>query len=158
MRLHASKGAVSWDGLGAGVSFACAVHCALLPLAFALLPSLNLALRSFNHEWHGLAQWLLWTHEAERIMASVVVAFAMTVLSAGFAKHRRHSALIVGAVGALMLLVGAFAHWHHSQWLHVALQVCGGLTVAAAHVLNLRLLRAPTRERSESVNAQAVMS
>ena len=62
------RGAVYWDGLGASVSLACAVHCAALPLAFSLLPSLQLALTSWDPQWQGLAQWLLWTHEAERLV------------------------------------------------------------------------------------------
>ncbi len=151
MRLH--RTALSWDGLGAGASFACAVHCALLPLAFAFLPGLQLALRSVNHEWHGLAQWLLWSHSAERMMASGVAIFALTVLSIGFSKHRRGSALLVGGAGVLMLLIGAFGHWHHLAWLHVTLQVCGGLTVAAAHLINLRLLRESGNCRASAIGS-----
>lgn len=131
---------LSLDGLGAGVSLACAVHCAAVPLIFGLVPSLQLALRSWDSEWHGLAQWLLWTHDAERVFVSIVVLFASTVLVRGFLRHRSRKPLIVAAFAALSMLGGAFGHWHSDDLLHVLLQVCGGLGIATAHILNLRSL------------------
>lgn len=135
------RGSVLWDGLGACVSLACAVHCALLPLAFAFLPGLHLALRSIQHEWHGLAMWLLWSHQIEQAVASVVVLFASIVLGLAWLRHRQWLPLKVAGAAAVLLLTGAFGHWHDGSNLHVALQVSGGLGIALAHVLNLRAER-----------------
>lgn len=138
------RGAVYWDGLGASVSLACAVHCAALPLVFSLLPSLQLALTSWDPQWQGLAQWLLWTHEAERLVVSTVLLFAAIVLVRGFLAHRSALPLMVASVAALMMGTGAFGHWHSNDLWHVGLQVLGGLGIAAAHVLNWRrLVRVP---------------
>jgi len=135
------RGSITWDGLGAGVSLACALHCAALPLVFGLLPGLQLALLSWDHQWQGLAQWLLWSHEAEGFVVGTVLVFAGIVLSRGFMKHRdRWPIAIAGSAGTLMA-AGAFGHWHDQDLLHVSLQVAGGLGVASAHILNLRALR-----------------
>ncbi len=137
---HPHRGSVNWDGLGAGVSIACAVHCAALPLLFGLLPSLQLALRTWDSQWHGLAQWLLWSHEAERVVVSTVIVFAAIVLIRGFLRHRQRLPLVVAALAGALMASGAFGHWHSDDLLHVILQVIGGLGMAAAHVLNYRRL------------------
>ncbi len=140
------RGAVYWDGLGAGVSLACAVHCAALPLVFSLLPSLQLALTSWDPQWQGLAQWLLWTHEAERLVVSTVLLFAAVVLTRGFLAHRSRWPLMVAACAAAMMAPGASGHWHSDDLWHVGMQGLGGLGIAAAHVLNWRsLVRLPAR-------------
>lgn len=138
---HTHRGSVNWDGLGAGVSIACAVHCAALPLVFGLLPGVQLALRSWDSQWHGLAQWLLWSHEAERLVVSAVIVFAAVVLLRGYQRHRQRLPLSVAAVATALMAAGAFGHWHSEDLAHVMLQVVGGLGVASAHILNLRSLR-----------------
>ncbi len=137
---HSHRGSVNWDGLGAGVSFACAIHCAALPLVFGLLPGVQLMLRSWDSQWHGLAQWLLWSHEAERLVVSTVMVFAAIVLTRGFLRHRQRLPLIVALIAGGSMGVGAFGHWHSEDLLHVVLQVIGGLGMAAAHILNFRRL------------------
>lgn len=135
-----SQGWVSWDGLGATLSVGCAVHCALLPLAFALMPNLNLALRSFQHEWHGLAQWLLWTHEVEVAFISTVLAFAAIVLASAWRRHRSLKPAAWFLVAVLFFAAGMLAEVLQSGWVHVLVQVLGGLALALAHVVNLRVL------------------
>lgn len=141
---HAHRGSVNWDGLGAGVSIACAVHCAALPLVFGLLPGVQLALRSWDSQWHGLAQWLLWSHEAERLVVATVIVFATIVLMRGFLRHRQRLPLMVALVAGSLMGIGAFGHWHSEDLLHVSLQVIGGLGMAAAHILNFRRLHGST--------------
>jgi hypothetical protein len=138
---HAHQGSVNWDGLGAGVSIACAIHCAALPLVFGLLPGVQLALRSWDSQWHGLAQWLLWSHEAERLVVSSVIVFAAVVLIRGFLSHRERFPLLLATIAGAFMASGAFGHWHSEDLLHVSLQVIGGLGMAAAHIFNLRSLR-----------------
>lgn len=140
MQQHSHRGFVSWDGLGASVSFVCALHCAALPLVFGLLPGVQMALQSVNHEWHGLAQFLLWTHDIERLVVGVVLVYASLVLGIGFRRHGQRKVLAVGAAAAALMAAGAFGHWHGEDLFHVALQVLGGVGIATAHVLNLRAL------------------
>lgn len=135
------QGTVVMDSVGAVASTACAVHCAALPLLMAFVPSMQLALRSVGHEWHGLLRWLLWSHEMEAAFALSVIAFASVVLGLSYWQHRRPLPLMVAAGAALMLLVGAFGHWHVNSVLHVLLQVTGGCGIAAAHLLNMRVQR-----------------
>lgn len=146
---HSHRGSVNWDGLGAGVSIACAVHCAALPLVFGLLPGMQLALRSVDAEWQGLAQWLLWSHEAERLVVSTVILFAAVVLARGYLSHRVRLPLLLAAVAAGLMAVGAFGHWHSDDLTHVVLQVAGGLGIASAHILNLRSLRGTSLPASD---------
>ncbi|GMU45140.1 MAG: MerC domain-containing protein [Xanthomonadales bacterium] len=141
MRIHSKHhGSVNWDGLGAGVSLACALHCALLPLIFSLLPGLQLILMSVEPQWQGLVWWLLWNHEAERLVVGAVLLFAAVVLGRGYLSHRSRLPLVLAMMAGGAMALGAFGHWHSRDLAHVLLQVVGGLGVAAAHVQNWRLL------------------
>lgn len=135
------QGTVVMDSVGAVASTACAVHCALMPLLLAFVPSMRVALRTVGHEWHGLLHWLLWSHELEAVFALSVIGFAAVVLGLSYWQHRRPLPLMVAAGAALMLLIGAFGHWHGHGVLHVLLQVTGGCGIAAAHLLNMRAQR-----------------
>lgn len=137
---HPHRGSVNWDGLGAGVSIACAIHCAALPLVFGLLPGVQLALQSLDSQWQGLAQWLLWSHEAERLVVSTVILFATVVLWRGFRSHAKRAPLVVASIAGTLMATGAFGHWPSENLTHVFLQVVGGLGMATAHVMNLRRL------------------
>lgn len=148
---------VNWDGIGAGVSMACALHCAALPLVFGLLPGVQMALQSWDERWSGLARWLLWTHDAERLVVSSVIVFAAIVLLRGFRHHRDRKPLIVAGVAAVAMATGAFGQWHSDDLLHVLLQVGGGLGIATAHILNLRRLHRSVELPSE-IAAQSYVS
>lgn len=114
------------DRLGATGSFLCAVHCALLPLLIAILPSI------------GVATWL--SEDAEEwfvIFASLVGLFSVVW---GYRRHRE-----VRALG--LLLPGLAALWfgilypplHASVVFHALVMTLGGTLVALAHLANLRL-------------------
>jgi hypothetical protein len=119
---------------------ACALHCAALPLVFGLLPGIQVALGSAAPEWSGLTSLLLWGHEAERMVVSVVLAFAAVVLGFGLQRHRQRLPLIVAACASVLMIIGAFGHWDVAERSHVLFQVGGGLGIACAHLLNLRAL------------------
>lgn len=115
------------DRLGATGSLLCAVHCALLPLAIALLPSL------------GIAAWL--GDDFER--GFVIFATLLGVFSVVWG-WRRH-----GEVRALKLLIpGLAALWlgigvevlHHNLAAHALVMTLGGTLVGWAHLANLRLI------------------
>jgi hypothetical protein len=114
------------DRFGSLGSMLCALHCALVPVAIALLPSL------------GIATWL--GEGFER--GFVVFATLLSVFSVGWG-WRRH-----GKVRALGLLTpGLVALWlgvsvdvlHHDLVAHAVVMTFGGTLVGLAHLANLRL-------------------
>ena len=116
------------DRLGAAGSLLCAVHCALLPVLIAALPSMGIAAGAgdgFERAFVGFATLLG--------LFSVVWGY------------RRH-----GAVRALGLLIpGLAVLWtgilyeplHHTLVAHAIAMTCGGSLVGLAHLANLRLTR-----------------
>jgi hypothetical protein len=114
------------DRFGALGSLVCAVHCALLPLAIAVLPSL------------GIAAWL-----GEGFERGFVIFATLIGLFSVLWGYRRHGA--VRALGMLLpglaaLWIGTgYEPWHHSLALHAALMTAGGTLVGLAHIANLRL-------------------
>lgn len=120
-RLHALL-----DHIGATGSLLCALHCALLPILIALLPSL------------GLALWLGDRLEMGFVLFASLFGGMVLVWS-----YRRHRAL--RALG--LLLPGVLALWlavlypplHHSVLPHAVIMTLGGCLVGLAHVANLRL-------------------
>ena len=114
------------DRIGATGSIVCAIHCALLPIAIAVLPSI------------GIAVWLGDGFEQAFVLFATVLGLFSVVWG-----YRRH-----GAIRALGLLVpGLAALWagvlyaplHHALVPHAVAMTLGGTLVGLAHVANLRL-------------------
>ena len=114
------------DRIGATGSIVCAIHCALLPVAIAVLPSL------------GIAVWLGDGVEQAFVLFATLLGLFSVVWG-----YRRH-----GAIRALGLLVpGLAALWagvlyaplHHALVPHAVAMTLGGTLVGLAHVANLRL-------------------
>jgi len=114
------------DRLGATGSLLCAIHCALLPLLIALLPSF------------GIAAWLGEGFEQGFVLFATLLGLSTLVWS-----YRRHR--VMRAIG--LLLPGLAALWfgvlyaplHHSLVPHAIVMTFGGTLVGLAHLLNLRL-------------------
>lgn len=114
------------DRIGATASMLCAVHCALLPLVIALLPSL------------GLAAWL--GEGFEEGFVVFATAFGLFTLVTGYRKHRALRALRLLVPGLAILWFGVlYAPLHHSLWPHAVAMTLGGALVGLAHLANLRL-------------------
>lgn len=114
------------DRLGATGSLLCAIHCALLPLLIAALPSLGLA--------SALGERF---EEIFVVFASLVGGYS--VLS-GYRRHRLWQALALMLPGLLVLWVGVlYAPIHHAPWPHAVVMTLGGTLVGLAHLANLRL-------------------
>lgn len=106
-------------------SLLCAVHCALLPVALVVLPSVGLAL-AFNDR----VEWAFVT------VASLVGASS---LIRGFRIHRVALPLMLLAPGLALLWGGiAWAPLHHAAVPHALAMALGGSLVAVAHYANLR--------------------
>lgn len=114
------------DSVGAIGAAVCAVHCALLPLALALLPALGAGmLASAGFEYGYVA------------FASVLVA---TSLWQGYRRHRAYRALVFLAPGILSVWAGMLMHTaHENVVLHAVVMTFGGTLIAVAHLVNLSL-------------------
>jgi hypothetical protein len=114
------------DRIGATGSLVCAMHCALLPLLIALLPSLGIA---------------LWLGEGFELgFVSFATLLGVFTLVWGYRRHRVVRALGLLVPGLLALWVGAlFPPLHHALVPHAITMTFGGTLVGLAHLANLRL-------------------
>lgn len=114
------------DRFGAAGSLLCAVHCALLPLALALVPSLGLA--------------FLMRDGVELAVVAFVTGLGLSSLWMGYRRHHVLRALVLLGLGLGALWAGlAYPPLHHSRVPHAVVMTLGGVLVALAHLLNLRL-------------------
>lgn len=116
------------DRVGFTASFLCALHCALLPLLLALLPALGL-------KFGGRVD----IDQAFVVFATLLGA---TTLTLGYRRHRAFHAWALLLPGLALVWAGAFTVLHDHTWVHAAVMATGGLLLAAAHLLNLRLTHA----------------
>lgn len=112
----------------------CAIHCALLPLLIAMLPSLGFGLA-------GQAD----VDQAFVLFASLL---ALTTLSQGYRRHRAFRAWWFLVPGVALLWGGAYTSLHDHGLTHTLLMVAGGCLLAAAHWVNLRLSHAGLRPQA----------
>ncbi|MEZ5484088.1 MAG: MerC domain-containing protein [Lysobacteraceae bacterium] len=115
------------DRLGAAGSLICAAHCALWPLLLALIPALGLSFLASPLFERGFV-----------IFAGVLATLS---LLPGFRRHRSPLALLILLPGLVGVGIGAFGSTEHSDWSHALLMSLGGVLIAAAHLVNLSLLR-----------------
>ena len=123
------------DSLGSVGAMLCAVHCALLPIALALLPVLGLGILASP------------TFEVSFVLFAT--ALAITSLLHGHRRHRAYRAMAILAPGLLALWLGVFLPAIHDRaWAHALTMSLGGSLVALAHLVNLRL----TQEHVHNAN------
>ena len=120
-RLHAL-----FDRLGATGALLCAIHCALLPILIALLPSL------------GLSAAVAPSFEVGFVLFATL--FKLTVLVWSYRRHRAMRALWLLIPGLAVLWIGIlYPPLHHSVVPHAVAMTFGGTLVGLAHIANLRL-------------------
>ena len=129
--LSASRGA---DRVGVAGSVLCAVHCALMPLLLSALPALGVGM-SASVDWD----------QAFVVFATLL---GVATLSLGFRRHRAHRAWALLVPGLVMVWIGSFTSLHDHSSGHVLMMTTGGLLIAAAHVINLRLSHRADRSLS----------
>lgn len=114
------------DAFGAAGSIVCAVHCALLPLLIAVLPSL------------GIAVWL--GDGFERGFVVFATLLGVFSLVWGYRRHRAVRALGLLVPGLAALWAGVlYLPLHESVVPHAVAMTLGGTLVGLAHLVNLRL-------------------
>jgi hypothetical protein len=117
------------DRFGAVASFLCAIHCAALPFVLALLPLLGLE--------------FLADPRFERAFVVFACALALLTLVNGYRRHRRPVPLMLAFPGLSLLLLGVTVAEQYQLALHSTLVTCGGVLLASAHFVNLRIDRRP---------------
>lgn len=129
------------DGLGAFVSASCAVHCVLASLAPALLAGLG----------------LLHSERAEWALAGTAVVFGLVSGLMAYRKKRPRWMLLLFALGVALVLSGRLAEEAIGTG---AIAIVGGLTLAAAHLLHIRMsakkCAPPTAESDNESPAQSL--
>lgn len=113
------------DRVGVAGSLLCAVHCALMPVLLAALPALGLG---------GFA--LIDIDQGFTIFATLL---GITTLAVGFRRHRAFRAWLVLVPGLALVWLGSFTPLHDHSIVHTIMMVAGGLMIALAHLVNLRL-------------------
>lgn len=114
------------DRLGASGSLLCAIHCALLPVLIAALPSL------------GIAAWL--SDGFERGFVAFASLLGVFSLAWGYRRHRTLRALGLLLPGLVALWAGVlYLPLHESVVPHAVAMTLGGTLVGLAHLVNLRL-------------------
>ncbi len=122
--MHSKFISLNLDFLGFSASMLCALHCLALPfvLTFGALSGLS---------WIG-------NHAIESFFIFLSILLASLSLIQGYRKeHQQLTAIYVVLFGFLIILVSRFMD---GNW-HVILAGIGGCAVAAAHLINWRLLK-----------------
>ena len=116
------------DSVGFAGSFLCAVHCAVLPLVLALLPAFSLK----------IGGWL----DIDQAFVVFATLLGATTLTLGYRRHRVFRAWLWLMPGLGLVWLGAFTRLHNHTLTHAVVMTIGGLLLAAAHFINLRLTHA----------------
>ena len=103
----------------------CAIHCALLPLIFGILPALGLG--------------FLAGHAFEQVFVSFAIVLASISLLFGLRRHGNYAAFLFLVPGILLLVVGILAATDHATPGHATVVSIGGTLIALSHLINLRL-------------------
>lgn len=121
------------DRVGFAASFLCALHCALWPWLLALAPAFGLELGG----WIDLDQ------------AFVVFAtlLGVSTLTLGWRRHRGFHAWALLIPGLVLVWAGAFSPLHNHSMSHAVVMTIGGLLLALAHLVNLRLTHSAAAAR-----------
>lgn len=113
------------DRFGAFASMLCAIHCALLPVIFGVLPALGLG--------------FLANHAYERAFVGFAIVLASISLWFGLRKHGSYRAFWFLIPGIVLLVIGMLMGSDHTNRVHAVTVSIGGTLVALSHLVNLRL-------------------
>ena len=144
----ASSGAFfarAWLLISGGLSLACAIHCALVPLLFVLMPTLKMALYSVRDPQHHTAIFLLQSVRFEQpLVFAGLILTALTLMQARLrgkiSSTAQANVWLLYVFGASLTLGGAFSP-ARAIIQHAVLMVAGGLLLVFASLLNARRVK-----------------
>jgi hypothetical protein len=122
--LTVERMAARGDRIGMFGSLLCAVHCALLPLVIAVVPTLGF----------GVMSWV----DVDQAFTVFATLLGLTTLGFGFRRHRRFGGWLLLLPGLALVWIGSFSPLHTHSGGHAVVMVVGGLAIAAAHFVNFR--------------------
>lgn len=106
----------------------CLLHCLAVPFALLFGPMLG--------------QWLLNSEtEVHWLLLALALPISAVALGRGYIRHHSPLTLVMGAVGLMLMFVGA-AHFFGAEW-EVLLTVIGVSILLFAHVRNMLGTHAP---------------
>lgn len=117
------------DRVAALASFLCAIHCAVLPFIIVALPVLGLSFLADHRFEVGFV-----------IFASLLASVALV---AGYRRHGQRLPLMLAVPGIALLIIGVTLLEGRSLVAHSIMVTIGGLMLASAHFVNLRMDRGP---------------
>ncbi|MFC3559197.1 MerC domain-containing protein [Pedobacter jamesrossensis] len=113
------------DKLGITASTFCAIHCAIVPLLLTFLPLWGLG--------------FLADERVEIFMIVISLLLGIWSMSSSYRKlHRKVTPSIILITGFLLIALGHFSGIKHLEPILIPF---GGLAIAAAHFVNLKLAR-----------------
>jgi len=119
----------SGDKAAIGLSFACALHCLMVPLFLAIFPSSTLSAVGDERIHLGLL--------------ALIIPISVFSLTLGCPVHRNLTVVAVGVTGICILCFSALlAHDMGGESLETAGTLLGSGIVALSHALNFKSCRA----------------
>lgn len=128
------KGRLNWDAIGISASIACAIHCAVLPLFFSVLPLFGINII------HNMA------FEAGMIM--LTLAIGVYALYHGYRRHHHSWIPLMLFGGGIVLLVLRLFFVHYELWLLIPAVVL----IVLAHLQNYRSCRVHNHAHADDCN------
>ncbi len=114
------------DRIGAVVGFACAVHCALVPVLLALAPAMGVGFLD---------------NEAFEAGLLAVAGLVATVAIIHAVRRQHPRSIIAGLLAGFGLLLAGLLVEHDAPLLGTVLSVLGGVVLAISHLRNSRCHR-----------------
>lgn len=114
-----------WDAIGIGASFACAIHCVLLPLIFTTLTLCGVEFIENKY--------------LEVLTIFISMCAGSWALIRGYRKHHHRLSLILYfIIGLLLMIAGNFMH---GQFAEIVCKLVGAVLIITAHVKNIHICK-----------------
>lgn len=125
---------LNWDALGITASVACAIHCAVLPLFFSVLPLFGINII------HNMA--------FEAIMVLLALCIGIYSLYHGFRRHHHNIVPLVLFGAGITLLILKLFFIHYETWLLIPAVTF----IVSAHFFNFRFCRVHNHAHANDCN------
>ncbi|TCV94682.1 MerC mercury resistance protein [Luteibacter rhizovicinus] len=149
---------VALDRIAATWAVICAVHCFALPLLLFAIPSLSIALYSFNAPNRGIAMALLRLISLEPWFIGFGLLLSAVAMAHGRRWHRSLYPSLIACSGGVSLVAAWYGRMLAGGWVHIAGVVLGGALLVIGHLVNLRMLRRQGENRGPRVSPPPVSS